>query len=68
MAAVKIIELIGTSSTSSDDAVQQALKEARSSLRNIKAVDLVSTGLRGDNLDEWRAHVRVAFLVERVSE
>jgi flavin-binding protein dodecin len=68
MAAVKIIELIGTSSKSSDDAVQQALKEARTSLRNIKAVDLVSTGLRGDNLDEWRAHVRVAFLVERVNE
>ena len=66
MAAVKIIELIGTSGTSSDDAVQQALKEARSSLRNIKAVDVVSTGLRGENLDEWRAHVRVAFLVERV--
>jgi dodecin len=68
MAAVKIIELIGTSQKSSDDAVQQALSEARTSLRNIKAVDVVSTGLRGDNLDEWRAHVRVAFLVERVSE
>jgi flavin-binding protein dodecin len=68
LAAVKIIELIGTSSKSSDDAVQQALKEAKTSLRNIKAVDLVSTGLRGDNLDEWRAHVRVAFLVERVNE
>ena len=68
MAAVKIIELIGPSSKSSDDAVQQALAEARTSLRNIKAIDLVSTGLRGDNLDEWRAHVRVAFLVERVSE
>jgi dodecin len=68
MAVVKIIELIGTSSKSSDDAVQQALNEARSTLRNIKAVDLVSTGLRGDNLDEWRAHVRVAFLIERVSE
>jgi dodecin len=68
LAAVKIIELIGTSSKSSDDAVQQALTEARTSLRNIKAVDLVSTGLRGDNLDEWRAHVRVAFLVERVGE
>ena len=68
MAAVKIIELIGTSGTSSDDAVQQALNEARSSLRNIKAVDVVSTGLRGDNLDEWRAHVRIAFLVERVNE
>jgi dodecin len=68
LAAVKIIELIGTSSSSSDDAVQQALAEARSSLRNIKAVDVVSTGLRGDNLDEWRAHVRIAFLVERVNE
>jgi dodecin len=68
MAVVKIIELIGTSSKSSDDAVQQALTEARSSLRNIKAVDLVSTGLRGDDLTEWRAHVRVAFLIERVSE
>jgi flavin-binding protein dodecin len=68
MAAVKIIELIGTSSKGSDDAVQQALNEAKSTLRNIKAVDLVSTGLRGDDLTEWRAHVRVAFLVERVGE
>jgi dodecin len=66
MAVVKIIELVGSSSTSSDDAVQQALTEARKSLRNIKAVDIVSTGLRGDNLEEWRAHVRVAFLVESV--
>jgi flavin-binding protein dodecin len=66
MAAVKIIELIGTSTTSSDDAVQQALQEAQRSLRGIKAVDVQSIGLRGDNLDEWRALVRVAFLVERV--
>jgi flavin-binding protein dodecin len=65
---VKIIELVGSSSTSSDDAVQNALTDARATLRNIKAVDVVSTGLRGDNLDEWRAHVRIAFLIERVSE
>ena len=68
MAVVKIIELVGSSTTSSDDAVQQALKEAQQTLRNIRAVDVVSTGLRGDNLSEWRAHVRVAFLIERVSE
>jgi flavin-binding protein dodecin len=66
MAVVKIIELVGSSGTSSDDAVQQALAEARRTLRNIKAVDVVSTGLRGDSLDEWRAHVRIAFLVESV--
>ncbi|MBM3666159.1 MAG: dodecin domain-containing protein [Actinobacteria bacterium] len=64
VAVVKIIELVGSSKKSSDDAAQQALKQAQSSLRNIRAIDVVSTGLRGDNLDEWRAHVRVAFLVE----
>ena len=68
MAVVKIIELVGSSNESSDAAVQAALSDARQTLRNIKAVDVVSTGLRGDNLDEWRAHVRVAFLIERVSE
>jgi dodecin len=68
MAVTKIIELVGSSTQSSDDAVQQALGEARRTLRNIKAVDVVSTGLRGDGLNEWRAHVRVAFLVERVND
>jgi flavin-binding protein dodecin len=64
VAVVKIIELVGSSKKSSDDACQQALKQAQTSLRNVRAVDIVSTGLRGENLDEWRAHVRVAFLVE----
>jgi hypothetical protein len=68
MAVTKIIELVGSSPNSSDDAVKAALSEAQSSLRNIKAVDVVSTGLRGDSLTEWRALVRISFLVERVSE
>ena len=68
MAVTKIIEVVGSSPDSSDGAVKAALEDARQSLRNIKAVDVVSTGLRGDNLDEWRAHVRVAFLIDRVSE
>jgi flavin-binding protein dodecin len=68
LSVVKIIEVVGSSTESSDGAVQAALSDARQSLRNIKAVDVVSTGLRGDNLGEWRAHVRIAFLVERVSE
>ena len=68
MAVVKIIELVGSSNESSDAAVQAALSDAKQTLRNIKAVDVVSTGLRGDNVDEWRAHVRVAFLIDRVNE
>jgi flavin-binding protein dodecin len=68
MAVTKIIELVGSSKTSSDDAVKAALAEAQASLRNIKAVDVVSVGVRGENLDEWRALVRISFLIERVSE
>ena len=64
MAVVKIIELVGSSRVSTADAAQQALKQAQDSLRNIRAVDIVSTGIRGENLDEYRAHVRVAFLIE----
>jgi len=66
MSVVKVIEIIGRSSSSSDDAVQNALTEARATLRNIKGLDVVSVGLRGDNLDEWGAHVRISFLVDNV--
>jgi flavin-binding protein dodecin len=68
MAVTKIIELVGSSKTSSDDAVKAALGEAQATIRNIKALDVVSIGLRGENLDEWRALVRISFLIERVSE
>lgn len=66
MSVVKIIEIVGSSTKSSDDAVQQGVAEARKTLRNIKAVDVVSVGLRGDDLDEWRAHLRIGILVEHV--
>jgi flavin-binding protein dodecin len=68
MAVTKIIELVGSSPESSDAAVKAALEEARVTLRNIKAVDVVSTGRRGENLDEWRALVRLSILIDRVSE
>jgi flavin-binding protein dodecin len=68
MAVTKIIEVVGSSPESSDGAVQAALSDAKQTLRNIKAVDVVSTGLRGDDLTEWRALVRISFLIERVSE
>lgn len=68
MSVVKIIEVVGRSTIGSDDAVKNALAEAGRSLRNIKALDVVSVGLRGDNLDEWGALVRISFLVENVTD
>jgi flavin-binding protein dodecin len=65
MAAAKTIDIIGRSTRSSDDAVRQALDEARRTVRNITGVDVVSKGLRGEDLTEWRALVRVAFVVDR---
>jgi flavin-binding protein dodecin len=64
MAVAKTIEIIGRSTTGSDDAVRQALDEARRTVRNITGVDVVSTGLRGGDLGEWRALIRVAFVIE----
>ncbi|MGB5756437.1 MAG: dodecin family protein [Acidimicrobiales bacterium] len=66
MAVTKIIEVVGRSTESSDAAVKSALAEAGASLRDIKALDVVSVGLRGDNMDEWGALVRISFLVDSV--
>lgn len=68
MSVTKIIEVVGRSSVSSDDAVKSALAEASRTLRNVKALDVVSIGLRGDNLDEWGALVRISFLVDNLND
>ena len=49
----KIIEVVGRSSIILDDAVKSALAEKSRTLRNVKALDVVSIGQRGDDLDEW---------------
>ena len=64
MAETKTIEVVGSSPESSDAAVRAALRDARQSLRDIKAVDVLSTGLRGERLDEWRALVRISYVDE----
>lgn len=66
MSITKVIEVVGRSSESSDSAVKNALAEAGRSLRDIKALDVVSVGLRGDNMDEWGALCRISFLVDNV--
>ena len=68
MAITKIIEIVGRSTEGSDAAVKDALAQAGESLRDIKALDVVSTGLRGENMDEWGALVRISFLVEKASD
>jgi flavin-binding protein dodecin len=68
MSVTKVIEVVGRSTESSDAAVKNALAEAGRNLRDIKALDVVSIGLRGDNMDEWGALVRISFLVDNVGD
>lgn len=67
MVVVKIVELVGVSSTSWQDAVENAVKEASKTIRNISGVHLKScTGKIKDNkIVEYRANVKVSFIVER---
>ena len=65
MAVVKIIELVGSSKTSTDDAAAPGPEPgARARCATSAPSTSSRTGIRGENLDEYRAHVRVAFLIE----
>ena len=67
MATIKIIELVGVSSKSWHDAVQEALKEAAKSLHGISGIDVLSTTavVKDNKITEYRANVNVAFRIEK---
>jgi hypothetical protein len=64
---VKVIELIGSSPDSWEDAAANAVREAAKTVRNIKGVDLkrCTAKVANDRIVEYRAVVKIAFLVDR---
>lgn len=66
MSVVKVIELVGQSSESWEDAVRQAVSEASKSVRNISGVEVKNwTGdVSEGEIKEYKADVHVAFLVD----
>ena len=66
MALVKVVELVGTSTKSWEDAVQQVVKHTAESVRHITGVDLVhqTAHCEEGKIVEYRATVHVAFVVE----
>ncbi len=67
MTVAKVIELVGSSPNSFDDAVQNAVAEAAKTVKGITGVDVVglTAKVEGGKLSEFRANVKVAFTVER---
>ena len=68
---VKVIELIGSSTKSWEDAVKAAVREASQSLRHIRAIDVVKHSAHVDEageIVEFRATIHIAFGVEHHSQ
>ena len=67
MAIVKIIELVGSSPRSWEDAVQHAVKEASKSIRGITRVGVKEMDVKTDGakVTEFRARVEISFRLER---
>lgn len=63
---VKVIELVGTSQTSWQEAVEAAVREASKTIRHITGVEVTNmTGVvEGDRVTSWRATVKIAFGIE----
>lgn len=68
MAVVKVIELVGTSPDSWEDAARNAVSQASATLRNVTGVDVVNqTAVVEDGaITEYRADVKITFVLEEL--
>jgi hypothetical protein len=66
VATIKVIEIIGTSNTSWEDAARNAVRSARETLHGLTGVDVKAwTGKVGPDglIEEYHATVKIAFRV-----
>ncbi len=70
MAVIKVIELVGTSSTGWDDAARNAVKEASETIRSLRGLDVINqtATVKDGTISEYRCNVRVSFVVEDVRD
>ena len=63
----KIVEVIGTSSTSWEDAAKKAVQEASKSLRDLRIAEVVKQDMKIENgtVAAYRTRVLLSFKYER---
>ena len=63
----KVIEVIGSSTISWEDAANNAVSQASETLRNIKGVYLKECTAKVENgkIVEYRANVKITFILEK---
>ena len=64
--AIKVVEVIGISKKSFDDAVAQAVKKASQSIKGITGVEIIrhSAKVEGGKIVQYKAKVKLAFPVK----
>ena len=62
----KLIELTGTSTTSVEDAVEQAIKRAHKTVKNLCWFQVAETrgNISKGKVDHWQVTIKVGFAVE----
>lgn len=63
---IKVVELIGISNQSFEDAIQVAVTRAGKTVKNISGVDVLGQSAKviKNKVTEYRVNVKIAFLVE----
>jgi dodecin len=64
--AVKVIEIIGISSKSFDDAINQALKKASKTLKGITGFEVIKhlASVKDGKITRYKVNLKLAFPVE----
>ena len=66
MSVVKIIELVGTSPKSWEEAAQNAIETASKTIRGIIGIDVINftAKVKGGKISDYKTNVKIAFLYE----
>lgn len=64
--AIKVIEIIGVSKVSFEDAVQQAVTKASQTIKGISGVEVTgqSVGVVDGKVTQYRTTLKIAFVVK----
>ncbi len=67
MSIVKVIEIIGQSSKSWEDAAQTALEEVQKTVRNVKSIYVqdLQAKVKNGKIDEYRVNAKISFVVDK---
>lgn len=67
MAVVKVLNVVGDSTVSWEDAIHKAVEEASKSIDNISGIELVNqtANVKNGKIVEYKANIQIAYRVDK---